>query len=74
MDEFSILLLLFINFGLFFLALLFIVKEILKANKKNNKNSEINDKKGSSFGRNSYALALLAMVTMIFISFLLLGF
>ncbi|MHA1254455.1 MAG: hypothetical protein ACTSPS_02525 [Promethearchaeota archaeon] len=74
MDEFSILLLLFINFGLFFLALLFIVKEILKANKKNNKNSETNDKKGSSFGRNSYALALLAMVTMIFISFLLLGF
>jgi len=73
--EFGILLLLlFINFGLFFLALLFIIKEILKANKKNNKISETNDKKESSFGRNSYALALLAMVTMIFISFLLLGF
>ena len=66
--------LLFINFGLFFLALLFIIKEILKANNKNNKNSDTNNKKGSNFGRNSYAAALLAMVTMIFISFLLLGF
>ena len=74
MDDFGILILFFINFGLFFLALLFIIKEILKASKKNNKNSETNDKKGSNFGRNSYALALLAMVTMIFISFLLLGF
>jgi len=74
METSTILLLLFINFGLFYLALLFIVKEILKANKKNNKNSETNNKIGSSFGRNSYALAFLAMVTMIFISFLLLGF
>ncbi len=69
-----ILILLFINFGLFFLALLFIIKEVLKANKKSNKNSEINNKNGSSFGRNSYAAAFLAMVVMIFISFLLLGF
>jgi len=62
-----ILILLFINFGLFFLAVLFIIKEVLKASKKNNKIA-------SSFGRNSYAAALLAMVIMIFISFLLLGF
>jgi len=70
----GILILLFINFGLFFLALLFIIKEILKANKKSNKNSETNNKNGSSFGRNSYTAALLAMVVMIFISFLLFGF
>lgn len=70
----SILILLFINFGLFFLAVLFIIKEILKANKKKNENSEINNKKESSFGRNSYIAALLAMVVMIFISFILLGF
>lgn len=74
MDDFGILILFFINFGLFFLALLFIIKEILKASKKNIKNSETNDKKGSHFGRNSYAAAFLAMVVMIFISFLLLGF
>ncbi len=74
MDFNIILILLFINFGLFFLALLFIIRDFLKANKKNNKTSETNDKKGSNFGRNSYAAALLAMVTMIFISFLLLGF
>ena len=69
-----ILILIFINFGLFFLAVLFIIKDFLKASKKNNKNSETNNKNGSSFGLNSYAAALLAMVTMIFISFLLLGF
>ena len=69
-----ILILLFINFGLFFLAVLFIIKEILKANKKSNNTSDPNNRKESSFGRNSYAAALLAMITMIFISFLLLGF
>jgi len=69
-----IVILLFINFGLFFLALLFIIKEVLKASKKNNKTSETNNKNKSSFGRNSYAAAFLAMVVMIFISFLLLGF
>lgn len=70
----GILILLFINFGLFFLAVLFIIKEILKSNKNSNKTSDANNKNGSSFGKYSYAAALLAMVTMIFISFLLLGF
>jgi hypothetical protein len=61
------LILLFINFGLFILSFIFIIIGILQAKKVNEKGLEENQL--PKCAKYSYAFGLLAMLTMIFLSF-----
>jgi L-asparagine transporter-like permease len=68
MTEFVIILL-FINFGLFLTSFILILISVLRArnNKKENKEKDSLPK----LAKISYGFALLALITMVFISFLL---
>jgi TM2 domain-containing membrane protein YozV len=70
MSDFA-LILLFFNFGLFIISFLLILISVLKANKM--KGKTIKENKLPKLSKYSYGLGLLALLMMVFASFLLLS-